>query len=81
MVVAQTFYFQLMIFAQRLSESMLRFFIQLSLLVLVGFIILRFFPILFRVVQLAGLGLAQFWWAILLVGLLLGLILFLTKKS
>lgn len=58
-----------------------RFLVQLGLLVLTGFVILRLFPLLLRVVEASALGLAQFWWAILIVALLLALFWFLRVRN
>jgi hypothetical protein len=59
----------------------IRFFVQISLLIFTGFLVLRLFPLLLRVVEASALGLAQFWWAILIIGLLVGLFLFLRART
>jgi hypothetical protein len=58
-----------------------RFFVQISLLIFTSFLVLRLFPLLLRVVEASALGLAQFWWAILVIGLLIGLFLFLRART
>lgn len=57
-----------------------RFLLQIGLIVLVGFLMLRLFPLVLRAVEVAALSFGQFWWAMLILVMLIALGLFLKAR-
>jgi hypothetical protein len=62
-------------------KAQLRGFLQI--LFLLGFVLLliRFFPIMFRLLEAAAIGIREFWWAVLVITLGVWLVWVLRKRN
>lgn len=54
---------------RRVLKQQSRGFLQLIFLLVFVFILIRFFPILIRLTQMAAMGVVEFWWAVLILSL------------